>query len=107
MTVSYFALYQTPDDPAAFEERYAAVHAGLVEHTAGLVENRVHAVTRQVVGKPAYHLVAEFVFDSQEALDAALDSAAWSSAWDDVPGGADSVAMFAAHPHGAGATDPR
>ena len=106
MTVSYFALYQTPDDPTGFEERYAAVHAGLVETTAGLVENRVHSVTRQVVGRPAYHLVAEFVFDSQDALDAALVSAEWASAWDQVPGGTDSVAMFAARPHGAGAVDP-
>ena len=106
MTVSYFALYQTPDDPAAFEERYATLHAGLVEQTAGLVENRVHSVTRQVVGKPAWHLVAEFVFDSQEALDAALASPQWASAWDDLPEGADSVTMFAARPHGAGATTP-
>ena len=106
MTVSYFALYQTPDDPTAFEQQYAAVHGRLVEATPGLVENRVHSVTRQVVGKPAYHLLAEFVFDSQDQLDAALASPEWASAWDDVPGGADSVAMFAAQPHGAGAADP-
>ena len=27
MTVSYFALYQTPADPSSFEQQYAAVHA--------------------------------------------------------------------------------
>ena len=107
MTVSYFALYRTPADPVDFEERYAAVHAGLVEGTPGLVENRVHSVTRQVVGKPAFHLVTEFVFDSADALDAALASPGWATAWDDLPGGADAVTMFAAQPHGAGSTTPR
>ena len=106
MTVSWFALYQVPEDPSAFEQQYAAVHAGLVEDTPGLVEDRVHSVTRQVVGKPAYHLLAEFVFDSQESLDAAVASPRWASAWEDLPGGADSVTLFAAQPHGAGATEP-
>ena len=108
MTVSYFALYQTPDDPAAFEQQYAAVHGRLVESTPGLLENRVHSVMRQFVGKPAYHLIAEFVFDTPDSLGDALVSPEWTSAWEELQGvgGGDLVTMFAAEPHGAGAADP-
>ena len=33
MTVSYFALYQTPDDPAHFEQHYFGTHVPLIEKT--------------------------------------------------------------------------
>jgi uncharacterized protein (TIGR02118 family) len=108
MTVSYFALYQIPDDLDDFEKRYATVHGKLVEKTPGLLENRVHSVMRQFVGKPAYHLITEFVFESPDALGVALESPEWAAAWAELQdvGGADLVTMFAAEPHGAGATSP-
>ena len=108
MTVSYFALYQTPDDPAAFEERYFGTHVPLVEKTPGLVENRVHRVIRQFVGKPAYHLVAELVFESPEAMQAAFASPEWAASGKDLAewGGMELVTMFSAEPHGPGPTTP-
>ncbi|MGY5883069.1 EthD family reductase [Modestobacter lacusdianchii] len=104
MTVSFFALYQTPDDPAEFEERYFGTHVPLVEKTPGLVENRVHRVRRQIVGEPAYHLLAELVFESQEAMRAAFDSPEWAASGADLQewGGMELVTMFTAEPHGAG-----
>jgi uncharacterized protein (TIGR02118 family) len=101
MTVSYFALYRTPDDPADFEERYFGTHVPLVEKTPGLVENRVHRVHRQFVGKPAYHLVAELVFESPEAMQTAFDSPEWAAAGEDLSswGGMDLATMFSAEPH--------
>jgi uncharacterized protein (TIGR02118 family) len=102
MTVSYFALYQTPDDPADFESHYFGTHVPLVEKTPGLLENRVHRVVRQFVGKPSYHLLAELVFESPEAMKEAFASPEWTAAGDDLSswGGMDLATMFSAEPHG-------
>ena len=108
MTVSYFALYQTPDDPAAFEERYFGTHVPLVEKTPGLVENRVHRVIRQFAGKPAYHLLAELVFESPEAMKTAFASPEWAASGKDLQewGGLELATMFSAEPHGPGPAQP-
>ena len=37
MTVSYFALYRTPEDPAAFERHDFGTHLPLVVKTPALV----------------------------------------------------------------------
>ena len=102
MTVSYFALYQTPDDPADFEEHYFGTHVPLVQKTPGLAETRVHRVLRQFVGKPSYHLLAELVFESPEAMKTALESPEWTAAGEDLRswGGLDLATMFSAEPHG-------
>jgi uncharacterized protein (TIGR02118 family) len=104
MTVSYFALYRTPEDPAAFEEHYFGGHVPLIEKTPGLLENRVHRVTRQFVGEPTYHLVAELVFESAEAMKAAFRSPEWAAGGENLQswGGMELVTMFAAEPHTAG-----
>jgi uncharacterized protein (TIGR02118 family) len=101
MTVSYFALYRTPDDPAEFERHYFGTHVPLIEKVPGLVENRVHRVTRQFVGEPAYHLVAELVFESREAMKAAFASQEWKASGANLQewGGMDLVTMFSAEPH--------
>lgn len=104
MTVSYFALYRTPDDPADFEKHYFGSHVPLVEKTPGLVENRVHRVTRQFVGQPGYHLLAELVFESPEAMKEAFRSPEWGVAGEDLSswGGMELVTMFSAEPHQPG-----
>ncbi|MBM7807867.1 uncharacterized protein (TIGR02118 family) [Geodermatophilus bullaregiensis] len=101
MTVSYFALYRTPDDPAAFEQHYFGTHVPLIEKTPGLLENRVHRVTRQFVGEPAYSLLAELVFESAEAMKAAFRTPEWAAGGEDLQswGGTDLVTMFATEPH--------
>ncbi len=101
MTVSYFALYRTPEDPAAFEEKYFGSHVPLVERTPGLLENRVHRVTRQFVGEPSYHLLAELVFESPEAMKAAFRTPEWAAGGRDLAswGGMELVTMFSTEPH--------
>lgn len=101
MTVSYFALYRSPEDPAAFEDHYFGSHVPLVEKTPGLVETRVHRVTRQFVGEPAYHLLAELVFESPKAMKAAFRTSEWTASGENLSswGGMDLVTMFAAEPH--------
>jgi len=100
MTVSYFALYRTPDDPADFDRHYFGTHVPLVEKTPGLVANRVHRVTRQFVGEPAYYLLAELVFESPEAMKAGFKSPEWAASGEDLAawGGMELVTMFAAEP---------
>jgi uncharacterized protein (TIGR02118 family) len=104
MTVSYFALYRTPDDPAEFERHYFETHVPLIEKTPGLLENRVHRVVRQFVGKPSYHLLAELVFESPEAMKRAFASEEWKASGENLQswGGMDLVTMFSAEPHGPG-----
>jgi len=52
MTVSFFALYQTPEDTDAFDANYFGTHVPIVAETPGLLENKVHRVKRQMVGEP-------------------------------------------------------
>jgi uncharacterized protein (TIGR02118 family) len=106
MTISYFALYRTPEDPADFEAHYFGTHVPLIEKTPGLLENRVHRVTRQFVGEPGYHLVAELVFESPEAMKEAFRSEEWKAGGADLAswGGMDLVTMFSAEPHRPGST---
>ena len=108
MTVSYFALYRTPDDPADFEEKYFGTHVPLVEQTPGLVENRVHRVLRQFVGKPSYHLLAELVFESPEAMKQAFASPEWAASGKNLEewGGMELVTMFSGEPYGPGPRTP-
>ena len=100
MTVSYFALYRTPEDPAEFEQHYFGTHVPLIEKTPGLLENKVHRVTRQFVGEPAYFLLAELVFESAEAMKAAFRTPEWAEGGKDLAswGGMDLVTMFSAEP---------
>ena len=101
MTVSYFALYRTPADPADFEQHYFGSHVPLIEKTPGLLENRVHRVTRQFVGEPGYHLLAELVFESPEAMKQAFKSEEWKAGGADLAswGGLELVTMFSAEPY--------
>ena len=107
MTVSYFALYRTPEDPAEFERHYFGSHVPLIERTPGLLENKVHRVTRQFIGEPAYFLLAELVFESAEAMKAAFRTPEWAEGGKDLAswGGMELATMFAtepARPDGAG-----
>ena len=102
MTVSYFALYRTPEDPDEFERHYFDTHVPLIEKVPGLLENRVHRVLRQFVGQPAYHLLAELVFASPEAMKRAFASEEWKASGENLQawGAMDLVTMFSAQPAG-------
>ena len=104
MTVSYFAIYRTPVDPEEFERNYFGTHVPIVEKVPGLVANRVHRVLRQFVGTPSYHLVAELVFESPEAMKRAFASEEWQASGENLQswGGMELVTMFTAAPHESG-----
>lgn len=100
MSFSYFALYRTPDDADAFDEKYFGTHVPIVDRTPGLVEARLHKVARQFVGEPAYYLLAELVFNSEDAFKAAAKSPEWAESGANLQewGGMSLVTMFSARP---------
>jgi uncharacterized protein (TIGR02118 family) len=70
------ALYNAPDDPAAFDAHYRDVHAAIVARYPGLRDVRL-TTPAGVGGRPApFHLMAEMSFDSMADLEAALSSEA-------------------------------
>jgi uncharacterized protein (TIGR02118 family) len=68
-------LYNKPADPAAFDKYYFGTHAPLAKKLPGL---REYLVSKGDVAAPGgaspYYFVAELVFDSVAAIDAALGS---------------------------------
>ena len=67
-------LYNTPEDAAAFDAHYRAVHTPIVESYPKL--RRLTTCRPEGVGgrPPAFYLMAEMTFDSQEDLAEALSS---------------------------------
>jgi len=96
MTVSFFALYRTPEDADSFDANYFGTHVPIVAETPGLLENKVHRVKRQMVGEPAYYLLAELVFPDAESMKAAFKSPEWAASGANLQewGGMDLVTMF-------------
>ena len=70
------ALYNVPEDPAAFDTHYRDVHARSVERYPELRDVRLTTPVG-VAGRPApFHLMAEMSFDTDADLEAALRSEA-------------------------------
>ena len=72
--VRLIALFNTPDDPAAFDAHYRDVHTPIVRRYPGLRELRLSRASG-VGGRPSpVYLMAEMLFDDREALEAAMAS---------------------------------
>jgi uncharacterized protein (TIGR02118 family) len=74
MTARFLALYETPADPAAFDQHYHNVHIPLARQLSGL---RGYTIGRDIVslrGDAPYHLVAELNWDTMDELRAAFAS---------------------------------
>jgi uncharacterized protein (TIGR02118 family) len=100
--LKFIALYQRPDDPEAFEEKYFGSHVPLVEKTPGLVRAEVARVSRVLVpglfGEASPYLIAELYFESAESARAAFKSPEWQASGANLGeiGGMPLVAMFTA-----------
>ncbi len=69
------ALYNHPDDPAAFDRHYDGTHAPLAKKLPGLQRFTVQRPGPDQDGnKPAYHLVAVLEFADEAAFGSALGS---------------------------------
>lgn len=77
-------LYNTPDDPEAFDRHYRDVHIPLAKKLPGL---RRYTVSRGVSagrGDP-YHLIAALEWDDMAAMQRAFGSPEGAAAGEDVP----------------------
>jgi uncharacterized protein (TIGR02118 family) len=77
--------YGQPTDPAAFDQHYRDVHAGLAQAIPGLVRFTVGHARSLDPSTPAPYLVAELDFESAEAMGKAMGSSAGAAAAADVP----------------------
>ncbi len=76
MTVKLVVLYTQPDDPAAFDEHYLAVHMPLAMKIPGLQRAETGKVAAVLDGgEQTYYRVAELYFADQASMEAAFGSA--------------------------------
>lgn len=83
MTARFLALYETPDDPEAFDRHYREVHIPLARRLPGVRRYLVSRDAAAVRGAP-YYLVAEVDWDSMAELRAAFASPEGRATADDA-----------------------
>ena len=83
--VKVIALYDPPDDPAAFFRHYETVHAPLVKKTPGLQSFVLNRVTDDLLGgAPPYVLIAEMTYPDRATFEAAMKSPENAAAGQDL-----------------------
>lgn len=83
--VRFMVLYETPEDPAAFDKHYNEVHIPLAKQLPGLLRYTVSRNFAPVQASKQYYLVAELDWESMEAMQAAFGSEIGAQAAADVP----------------------
>lgn len=78
------ALYQQPDDPAAFDKHYREVHKPLVERIPGLQRIVINRGVDAPWGPPPYYQIVEMHFADEVAFKAAMASPENAAAGKDV-----------------------
>jgi uncharacterized protein (TIGR02118 family) len=73
MTARFLALYETPEDPEAFERHYREAHIPLLRQLPGLRRYTLGRDITALRGAPWY-LVTELEWDSMDELRAAFAS---------------------------------
>ena len=91
------ALYNTPEDPDAFDTHYRDVHTPIVSRYPNLRDLRLSKLAGVGGRASPYYLMAEMSFDSFGELDEALGSEAGAESARDLRNFAGAgVAMFIA-----------
>jgi uncharacterized protein (TIGR02118 family) len=72
--VKLVAMFNKPEDPAAFDRAYFDVHLPLNAKTPGLRRTEVTRVTGALRGESPWYLVTEMYYDDEESLRAGLAS---------------------------------
>ena len=73
--IKLIALYDKPDDEAAFWDHYRSVHAPLTRQLPGLQDLELLRVTADAFGgEPPYSLVATMSFPDEATFKAAMRS---------------------------------
>lgn len=84
--VKLIAIYKKPEDMEAFDRHYHEVHAPLAAKMPGLVSLEINQIYGAPGGESHLHLIAEMLFESKEALEAALSSPEGRAAGKDLTG---------------------
>jgi uncharacterized protein (TIGR02118 family) len=75
MTVKLIVLYTHPEDAAAFDEHYLAVHMPLAGQLPGIKRAETGRISSALDGgEQTYYRIAEFYFADEKALGAAFAS---------------------------------
>ena len=83
--VRFLVLYETPEDPAAFDKHYNEIHIPLVKQLPGLLSYTVSRNLAALDDKAKYYLVAELDWENMGALQAAFASEAGVQTAADLP----------------------
>ena len=82
--VRFLVLYETPEDPAAFDKHYDEIHIPLVKQLPGLLS---YTVSRNLAAldEAKYYLIAELDWENMAAMQAAFASEIGVQTAADVP----------------------
>lgn len=83
--IRFLVLYDTPDDPAAFDRHYREIHIPLAKQLPGLRRYTISRNVAPVRGGDPYYLVAELDWDDADALRRAFASPQGHATAQDVP----------------------
>lgn len=83
--VRVLVLYNTPEDPEAFDRYYEENHIPLAKQLPGLLRYTVSKNVTPAGGDAKYHLIAELDWESREAMQAAFGSPIGAQTAADVP----------------------
>jgi uncharacterized protein (TIGR02118 family) len=74
VTARFVAIYDTPADPAAFDEHYFSVHIPLAHQLPGLRRYSIGREPRTIRGDQPCYLIAELDWDTVEDMRSAFAS---------------------------------
>ncbi len=84
MSTKLVAVYDKPDDEAAFLAHYEQVHTPIVLGLPGLQELRITKVRGHFMGDVEPYMIAEMLFEDKASFDAAMASEANKNAGADL-----------------------
>ena len=82
--VRFLAVYDKPDDPAAFDRHYREVHIPLAKQLPGLRRYTISREPAATRDREAYYLIAELDWDDMTALRRAFETPEGRATADDV-----------------------
>lgn len=83
--IRFLVLYNTPQDPEAFDRHYRDVHIPLTKKLPGLRHYTLGSHATKIRGDEPYYLIAELEWDDMDALEKAFRSPEGQAAAQDVP----------------------
>lgn len=85
MSVKLMVIYQTPEDPAKFDQYYEEIHVPLANKIPGLESLELNRVTKAMMGQKDIYLIAELVFADHAAFEKAAASQEFAATGKDLP----------------------